>query len=234
MTGEDTWDTREISPKPNGVLLVLIAGCIAIGLPFVTTYLSLREFDVDSRVPRYQAMLSLPLFVFLVLPIIFLILFVLSRRCIGPFLRSFLVLSPVLVLTVPALIEAAISPVRASVEFAERMEHSIPDDARGFKAWFSHSPGETNYMFTFSCSAQSTEAILASGTYRLVENSSMLDPGIRQFSGLPIGGSVIPKAWPRPNTWDGLKLYQSEVPGGYRYLLTDVERSRVFILVGDT
>ncbi len=39
---------------------------------------------------------------------------------------------------------------------------------------------------------------------------------------------------PSPNSWDGLKLYSSELPGGYRYLLTNAEKTKIFILVGDT
>lgn len=203
-------------------------------MPYATTYLGLRDFDVDPRVPRYQAVMSLPFFVILVLPIILLILSAIRRRCMHPLLRSLLVLSPALVLTMPGLIEALVSPTKPDVPFAERMGHPIPNDADDFKVWFSHSPGESSYMFTFRCSAKSTESLLAGNTYKLVEKPSMLDPEMGQSYQLPIGGLAPPKGWPQPKTWADLKIYSSAVPGGYRYLLTDADESRVFILVGDT
>lgn len=213
---------------------MLIAGFIAVGGLFVTTYLELREFDVDPRLPRYQAIMNLPFFVVLVFPIILLILFAIRRRYMHPLLRSLLVLSPALVLTMPGLIESLVSPTRSNVDFSERMGHPIPDDATGFKAWFSHSPGESSYMFTFRCSAESTESLLAAKTYKLIENPSMLDPETGQYFQLPIGGMAPPKGWPQPKTWDGLKLYKSDVSGGYRYILTNADKSNIFILVGDT
>lgn len=211
---------------------MFIAGFIAVGGPLVTTYLELREFDVDPRLPRYQAIMNLPFFVVLVLPIILLILFAIRRRCLHSLLRSLLVLSPALVLTIPGLIEALVSPTKPYVSFAERMGHSVPNDASAFKAWFSHSPGESKYMFTFRCSAGSTESLLAANVYELIENPSMLDPEMGQHYELPIGGRALPKGWPQPKTWEGIKIYSSDVPGGHRYLMTDGSKSRVFILFG--
>jgi hypothetical protein len=89
-------------------------------------------------------------------------------------------------------------------------------------------------MFTFCCSTESTELLLAAKTYKLDENPSMLDPEIGQHFELPIGGLPLPNGWPNPKTWQGLRLYTSEVPGGYHFLLTDEDGSRVFILTGDT
>ncbi len=221
-------------PKPSGISLALIAACLVAGMPFVTTYLGLRDFDVDPRVPRWQAIMSLPLFFFLVFPIILIILFAIRRRCLHPLLRSVLVLAPALLLTMPGLIESLVSPKKPDVPFAERMGCPIPSDASGFKAWFSHSPGESTYMFTFHCSTESTELLLAAKAYKLDENPSMLDPEIGQYFQLPIGGLPLPKGWPNPKTWQGLRFYASDVPGGYRYLLTDGAGSRVFILAGDT
>lgn len=234
MIRDDSTSISEPAPKPNGIVLALIAGCIAVGAPFVTTYLGLRDFDVDPRVPRYQAIMSLPVFFVAILPIILLILFAIRRKFMHPLLRTLLVLSPALLLTMPGLIEALVSPTKPDVSFAERIGHPIPDDAGAFKAWFSHSPGESSYMFTFRCSAESTESLLAANTYKLVENPAMLDPEMGQYFQLPIGGVVPPKGWPQPKTWAGIKIYSSDVPGGYRYLLTDADKSRVFILVGNT
>lgn len=222
------------APKPNGILLTLIAGCIAVGVPFVTTYLGLRDFDIDPHVPRYLAIMSLPFFIILVLPIILLILYLIRRRWMHPLLRSLIVVSPALVITVPGLIEALVSPTRPDVPFAERMGHPVPNDAGAFKAWFSHSPGESRYMFSFRCSAEATESMLAANAYEVIENPSMLDPEIGQYYELPMGGMVVPKGWPQPKTWDGIKIYSSDVAGGYLYLLTDESKSRVFILVGST
>jgi hypothetical protein len=76
--------------------------------------------------------------------------------------------------------------------------------------------------------------MLAANTYRPIENPSMLDPEMGQYYQLPIGGLSLPNGWPNPKTWQGLRLYASDVPGGYRYFLTDEAGSRVFILTGDT
>ena len=225
---------RKSAPKPNGILLALVAGFLAVGVPYATTYLGLREFDIDPRVPRYEALMRLPFFVVLILPILLLTLFAIRRRLMHPLLRSLLVLSPALLLTLPGLIKAVISPTKSNVDFAERMGCSIPSDATGFKAWFSHSPGESSYMFTFSCSAKSTDSLLAANSYKLIENPSMLDPEMGRYYQLPIGGMLPPKGWPQPKTWNGLRLYKSDVSGGYRYILTNADRSKIFILVGDT
>ena len=231
---EKDMGSKEKHPRPSGIFLSFIAGCLVAGTPYVTTYLGLRDFDVDPRVPRWQAIMSLPLFFFLALPIIFIILLAIRRRCLHPLLRSFLVLSPALVLTMPGLIEALARPEKPAAPFTERMGHPIPSDTSGFRAWFSHSPGESTYMFTFRCSAESTKSMLAANTYRLIENPSMLDPEIGLYYQLPIGGLPLPNGWPNPKTWEGLRLYSSDVPGGYRYLLTDEAGSRVFFIAGDT
>jgi hypothetical protein len=128
---EKDMDSKKSHPRPRGIFLVLIAGCLVAGMPFVTTYLGLRDFDVDPRVPRWQAIMSLPLFFFLVLPIIFIILFAIRRRCLHPLLRSVLVLAPALVLTMPGLIEALVSPEKPAAPFTKRMGHLIPSDASG-------------------------------------------------------------------------------------------------------
>lgn len=234
MIRGDSTSVGEPAAKPNGILLVLITGCITVGLPIATTYLGLREFDVDPLVIHFEAIMSLPYFLVLILPVVLLILFTIRRKRMHPLLRSLLVLSPALLLTMPGLMEALASPTKSTVSFAERMRHPIPDDAREFKAWFSHSPGESTYMFTFRCSAKSTESLLAANTYTVVENPSMLDPEMGHHHQLPIGGTAPPNGWPQPKSWNGITIYKSMVPGGYRYLLTDADKSRVFILVGDT
>lgn len=220
--------------KPNGLLLALIAGCVAVSVPYISMYLRYRAFDLDPREPRYFALMNLAFFIVLVLPIIFLILSIIRGKCMRPLFRVLVVVSPALLLTMPGFIEAVMVPEKPGVPFSERMAHPIPEDATGFRAWFSHSPGESSYMFTFRCSAASTETLLAANSYKLIENPAMLDPDIGEYFQVPIGGMTLPKGWPKPKSWNGLKVFSSEVPGGYRYLLTNADQSRVFILAGDT
>ncbi len=230
-------ETRSISEpafKPHGALLVFLAACLTVGVPYTTVYLEYRAFSINPMMSQARAIMSLPLFIFLILPITLLILFLIRERFMHPLIRALTVLLPVLMLNVPGLIGALFSPHKPQAPFLERMGHPIPDDAAGFKAWFSHSPGESSYMFTFGCSAESTESLLAAKPYKLTDSPSMLDPETGHLYPLPIGGMRPPKGWPLPRSWNGLKLYSSGVPGGYCYLLCNADNTRVFILVGDT
>ncbi len=222
------------APRPDGFVLVLVATALAAVTPFVSLHLGYRAFDLDPRLVRLETMMTLPFFFVLMLPIILLILVLIRGRNLRPSFRSLIVLAPVLVLCGPRWVEAAFDPADPRIPFFKGMNAQLPKDAADFKAWFSHAPGETKYMFSFRCSPESTDTLLASAPYKAVENPTMLDPDFSRFYQLPIGGLTVPRGWPEPKTWSGLKVHQSEVSGGYRYLMTDESRTQVFILVGDT
>ncbi|MCP5532510.1 MAG: hypothetical protein H7A49_16605 [Akkermansiaceae bacterium] len=225
--------TDEPVPRPAGIWLVVIAGCIVAAAPVAEIHLRYREFDLGPGF-GIQMILSGVSFAVLVLPITLLMVFLLRRKRLRPVWRSLLILAPVLLLTLPGLVESVFSPINSRDVFAKRMEREVPSDAGDFKAWFSHSPGESSYMFSFRCTAASTEALLAAHPYALVKEHAMFEPEIGESFRLPIGGLAVPDGWPEPKTWHGLEVHTSDVPGGYRFLLTDRERTRVLILVGDT
>jgi predicted neutral ceramidase superfamily lipid hydrolase len=127
--GENDMGAKKNNPKPSGISLALVAGFLVVGMPFVTTYLGLRYFEVDPRVSRWQVIMNLTLFIFLVLPIILVVLFAIRRRCLNPLLRSILVIAPALVLTMPGLIESMVSPAKPDVSFTERMRCPCPGSA---------------------------------------------------------------------------------------------------------
>ena len=220
--------------QPKRWILVIAAPLLWIAITYLNIRIQFKEFDLDPGwVSSLMIMKSLiPALV--AFPCTLMLLSWMRDKCFGGWLRILIALSPVLLTTLPGVFSTLISPMRRSVEFKERMGTAIPDDAFNLQAWYSHSSGESSYMFAFQCSARSTESILAANTYEIVENPSMLDPELGQFYQLPIGGMSPPKGWPQPKSWKGIKTYSSEVPGGYRYLLTDADKSRVFILVGDT
>lgn len=226
--------TSETTPRPQGLLLVFLAACLATALPAMTFHLRYKAFSIDPLMLRAHALMSLPFTILLILPVVVLVLFLIRDRFMLPSIRTLVVLSPVLLFSAPGLAEALFFPLQPKVPFSERMGHPVPEDAVSFKAWYSHSPGESNYMFTFACSAQSTESLLAAQNYKLIEDSRMFDPEFADLHPLPVGGRKVPRGWPRPRSWDGLRLYKSEVSGGCRYLLADAGKNRVFILVGDT
>ncbi|MES2922784.1 MAG: hypothetical protein V4819_14615 [Verrucomicrobiota bacterium] len=221
-------------PKPHGFLLILLAGCIVAFAPIVNRLVAFREFDLDLRFALFDALMTLVFVGIFLLHIHLGILFLIRGKHLRPLYRTLLILSPALVFTLPLFIEALVEPVDSKKSFAQRMKHPLPVDATGWRAWYSHSPGESSYMFSFNTTSASTEALLASGSYTLNENPMMLEPEIGDLMPLPIGGYSVPNGWPQPKTWHGLKVYTSHDNNGYCYILTDGAKSRVFIMVGDT
>lgn len=225
---------KSASPKSHGAFLILLTGFIAAFAPTVNGLIAFREFDLDLRFALSDALMSLVCISVFLLPIQLGILFLIRRKQIRPLYRTLLVLSPVLVLTVPPFLEALMKPVDSKKRFAQRLKHPLPADATGWRAWYSHPPGESHYMFSFNTTPASTETLLGSSIYTLVENPPMLDPEIGDYSQLPIGGNAPPKGWPIPKTWEGLKVFSSRENNDYCYILTDGSKSRIFIMVGDT
>ncbi|MES2658070.1 MAG: hypothetical protein V4689_05600 [Verrucomicrobiota bacterium] len=221
-------------PKPHGFFLVLLAGCILALAPIVNKLVAFREFDLDLRFAVFDALISLVSVGIFLLPIHLGLLFLIRGKHLRPLYRLILVLSPTFVFILPRFVVALVRPVDSEKSFAERMKHPLPADATGWRAWYSHSPGESSYMFCFSTTPASTRALLASGSYTFVEAPMMLEPANGEPMPLPIGGYSVPRGWPKPKSWDGLKVYFSRKNNGYCYILTDGTKSRVFIMVGDT
>lgn len=222
------------SPRPHGALLILMAGCISFLAPKLIQLVAFREFSLDPRDAQWQTFMNLPIFVILIIPIQLGILSFIRGKSIRPIYRSLLVLSPVLVFAIPKLVVAVVKPVSAKACFYERMKLPLSPDAAGLKAWYSHSPGASVFMFSFSTIPEFTEALLASGHFTLIEEPSMSDPELGAYYELPIGGLSIPKGWPKPKTWENLKVFTSNETNDFCYILTDSSKCRVFILVGDT
>lgn len=221
-------------PKPSGWILVLLTPLLCMAMVYSSIRLEFREFDLEPWWVRGLMVMQSPVLILVVLPCALIILGLMRHKFIVGWLRALVVLSPVLLMTLPGFLSALSSPMKSSIEFKERMGTAIPKDASDLQAWYSHGPGESGYMFAFRCSAASMDALVRAHPYQLHENPIMLDPDMGSHFQLPIGGAAVPKGWPKPKEWSDLQVYQSDVDGGYRYLLISRNASRVFILVGDT
>jgi hypothetical protein len=220
-----------IQPKPRGILLLLLNCVIAVGLPVLC--MRLREYDMDLRMLQAAAYWSLIGFVFLVLPVTVLILRIIRENRITPRVLTLIVMSPAVLLSLPALKDAIFSPASAKKDFRERVGHPLPANATRVHAWCSLSR-EDSYKFCFNTMPVDTETLLESGGFKRLENHEMneLETGI--YFDLPISGARIPKGWPHPKSWEGLEVYSSETIKDYSYILTDKSKTKVFVLVGDT
>lgn len=178
--------------------------------------------------------MQLPHLIVGIIPFVLITLVWMRGKHFSPWLRILIAVSPVLLATLPGVLSAANNPMRRIVEFQQQMDSPIPDDASNLKAWYSHSPGESSYMFSFQCSTDSIEALIKAHPYQLLEKPNMVDPELDRFFELPIAGLALPKGWPRPKDWSDLQIYSSEVTGGYLLLLISRSAKQVFILVGDT
>ena len=118
------------------------------------------------------------------------------------------------------------------MDFAEWMKQPLPLNATGLRAWFSHGK-DSSYMFCFNTAPDTTNDLLESGSFKLLENPMMNDPELGAYFDLPIGGVRIPAGWPHPKTWDGLEVYYSETIKDYGFILTNRLHTKVFVLVGD-
>lgn len=220
-------------PKPRGIFLLLLNCVIAVGLPVLCMRLRLREYDMDLRMLQAAAYWSLIGFVFLILPATVLILRIIRERRITSRVRTLIVMSPAVLLSLPALKEAIFSPASARKDFQERMGHPLPANATRLHAWCSLSR-EDSYKFCFNTMPVDTETLLESGGFKRLENQEMNEPETGIYFDLPISGARIHNGWPHPKSWEGLEVYSSETIKDYSYILTDKSKTKVFVLVGDT
>lgn len=220
-------------PKPRGVYLILLSFGIAVCLPTFNSWLSLREFDVDPLMFSFQAYWNLIGFVILFGPASLVILKLISDRRFSPWIHTLLVVAPALIWNLPGLATAAFTPLSARESFRERMGHSLPENANGLRAWYSHAAGETSYMFCFNTMPENTDSILASGEFRLV--GSLSDPKLDASDSQQLtGGLHRPKDWPDPKEWERVKIYTSDKIKDHCEILTNESKTRIFVKVGDS
>jgi hypothetical protein len=225
---------RSDHQQPRGCFFVTAAPFLWVAITYLTIRLEFREFDLESWWIRSMVFMQLPLLIVGILPFVLIALFLMRGKHFSPWLRILIAVSPVLLATMPGVLSAANSPMRRLFEFQQCMDSPLPDDASNLKAWYSHSPGESSYMFSFRCSIESIEALIKVHPYQLLEKPNMVDSELDRFFELPIAGMAVPEGWPRPRDWTDLQVYRSEVTGGYLYLLISRNGRQVFILVGDT
>jgi hypothetical protein len=220
--------------KPSGLLLLLLSGAITAFGQIGGYLAAFREFDVDPKFTRFIVFSNLLLFGTVVLPITMLVLRIIRGKPLRPWLRTLLACAPSLVFALPHLGSGLVNPMPAMEAFAERMNRPLPGGVTELRSWYSHSPGESKYMFSFLTTPAATDELLQSAACEVVENPAMLDPELGVHFELPIGGYSVPNGWPKPKTWDGLKMYQSDQIKDYCFILTDASKTRVFVMVGDT
>jgi hypothetical protein len=223
-----------VSPAPSGPLLILSVGAITIFGGLAGMLAGHRAFEVA---PSGVLFMVVPLFVIFgvfILPITLGVLFLIRRKNLRPWLRTLLVSAPALVFALPYLGGGLVNPADPSEVFAKRMNHPLPANATDLRSWYFHGIGESHYMFSIQATPDATDDLLQSAASEVVEHHPMLDPELGVHFELPINDVSVPKGWPKPKTWDGLKLYRSGQIKDYCYIITDASKTRVFVMVGDT
>jgi hypothetical protein len=220
--------------KPSGLLLILLAGAVAVSGGVVGVLAEGREFDVEPFGILFMAATSLVFFCVFLLPITLGVLFLIRRRNLPPWLRALLVTAPVLVLALPYLVGGLIRPMSVEKTFEKRMRHALPAGATGLRSWYFHGIGERHYMFSFQTTPDATDDLVKFTACDIIEHPAMLDAELGVHYELPINGVAVPKGWPRPKTWEGLQVYRSDQIKDYCYILTDASKTKVFVMVGDT
>lgn len=222
------------SPKPNVPRLILLTGGITLLGGLAGTLAGHRAFEVA---PFGILFMVFSLFVSLcvfILPVTLSVLFLIRRKYLRPWLRTLLVSAPTLVFALPYLCGGLVNPADPGKAFAKRMNHPLPANALGLRSWYFHGIGEKHYMFSFQTTPAATDDLLESAACEVVEHHPMLDPELGVHFELPINDVSVPKGWPKPKTWDGLKVYRSGQIKDYCYIMTDASKTRVFVMVGDT
>jgi hypothetical protein len=211
-----------------------LSGAIAVCGQVAGYLAAFREFDVDPKLPRFIAVTQFLFFCVVLLPLTMLALRLIRGKTLHPWLRTLLACAPSLVLALPYLANGLVNPMRARKAFAERLHHPMPAGVVELRSWYSHSPGESKYLFSFRTSPAATDELLKSTACEVVESPAMLDPELGSHFELPISGHSVPRGWPAPKAWDGLKVYRSNRISDYCYIMTDASKTMVFVMVGDT
>lgn len=214
--------------------LLLVAGTIAVLGSLAGQFAAFREFDVDPRLFLFMAPINLIFFCVFLLPVTAIILFFIRRKFLRPWLRTLLACIPSLVLVLPYLGRGLVNPKQAEEVFAKRMNHPLPKDASGLRSWYFRGIGEDHYMFSFRTTRAATDDLLQTAACQAEEYSAMMDPELGVHFELPINDVSVPKGWPKPKSWDDLKVYRSDRIKDYCYILTDASKTQVFVMVGDT
>lgn len=107
------------SPQPSAFLLLLLAGLIAVSGGVGGLMAERREFDVETSGILFMAATSCIFFCVLLLPITVIVLLLIRRKSLRPWLRTFLACIPSLVFVLPYSCRALVYPIRVegSVKF---------------------------------------------------------------------------------------------------------------------
>lgn len=222
------------SSRPNGLLLILMAGAMAVFGGVAGMLAEHRRFDIEPFGILFMGIPCFLIFCIFLMPATLVMLFLIRRKSLRPCLRTLLASIPSLAFVLPILHGGLVNPRQVQQVFAERMSHPLPAGASNLRSWYFHGIGERHYMFSFQTTPAATDDLLESAASKLVEHPAMLDPGHGVHFELPINGFSVPKGWPNPNAWHGMKAYRSGRIKDYCHILTDASKTRVFVVVGDT